>query len=150
MLDTLLNVARNQSLPPKTKSLPEPAVIATRRFLRAFVRYHFPDRRPDAQIPYRAEIAAKAIGIERGTLSGIYTGAKKAGFNVVWGLAHASGASFEEITGLRPPPRPPYPFSAYSTDESVAQAALEEASFDPHERSSGTSRAATPIRPPRR
>lgn len=139
-----------EPVPYKTISLDERAAENVRRFLVSYALHYFPNRAPDARLPYRAEEVAKSLGVARGFVSDVWNGKKKAGFAFVVGLSHATGATFEEITGIRPPLKPRYPYSAFQPDSKVAADAAAEAMWGTHDRPSGTTRAATSVRPPRR
>lgn len=134
----------------KTKSLGDRAAKSTLSFLKRFCLHHFPNRAPDARIPYRQSDAAKALGVAQGYLSDVWNEKKKPGFAIVVGLAYASGAGLQEITGIRPNLEPKHPFSTLSPDAAVATAAAEASHWGSNERPSGTTPAATPVRKPRR
>lgn len=125
-----------------TKSIEEKIARHIRVFLRKFVAVHFSD--PDKPSGINQEKARKVLGISQGYLSDLLNDKKSPSLNVVLGLRDATGASFEEITGHRPPLQPRYPLSLLTSDRAAVEEAVREGKA--HERQSGTHQSALPVR----
>lgn len=121
-----------------TKSVEEKIAKRIRVFLKKFVAVHFTD--PDKPSGIDQAKARHALGISQGYLSDLLNDKKSPSLNVVLGLREATGASFEEITGHKPPLRPRYPLSLLASDPASIDEAVREGRA--HERPSGTSPAA--------
>lgn len=112
--------------------------------------HHFPDRRPDARIPYRQKELAKLLDVTPSYLSDVWNERKAPGYAMVFGLSQLSGTSVHDITGLRIPLRPKYPFTLAPHDDRLAAAAFQEAEWAQNERPSGALRATSPVRTTRK
>jgi|SRR6185437_7830438 len=131
------------------KTSPDKIAKNIQVFLRKFVVQFFTD--PSKPSGLNFDGARKALDLSQGYLSDLLNGKKSASLSVVLALRDATGASFEEITGHKPPLVPRFPMSllpsATRTNEIVN--AVEEGKQN--ERPSGHLRTSAPsVRPPRR
>lgn len=130
-----------------TKSVDQRIAKHIRVFLKRFVHQYFSD--PDKPSGIDQTKARKVLRLSQGYLSDLLNDKKTPSLNVVLGLRDATGASFEEITGHKPPLQPRYPMSLLPSDPSLISEAIEEGIE--HERPSGHVRLSSPpVRPTRR
>jgi hypothetical protein len=129
-----------------TKSVSDKIARNIRSFLREFIMQHCRDRSKPSGIDY--ERVRRALNLSQGYVSDIYHGKKKANLTVIIGLRDATGASFEEITGHKPPLEPHYPMSLLPSDRSSVEDAVEEGIE--HERPSSSGPAAPRVKRSRR
>lgn len=144
-------MSSSADVPPRsTKSINDDVAKNIRAFLRAFlIRYFYDD---DKENGFNGTHASDVTGLSQSYLSDLARkgSTKKPGLNVVLRLREQTGASFEEITGHRPPLKPPRPFSILAHNAHIAEAAADEASSAASDAERPSSSQRTPSsKPPR-
>lgn len=132
-----------------TKSIDERVAVQVRAFLRRFCVIYFPE--PTNRHGINQSAAAQKLKVSQGYISDLLDDQKqkKPGLSLILRLRELTGASFEEITGTRPPLHPRYPLSHLGPDRTVAEQAALEASSRAHDRPSSIERSATPGKQPK-